>query len=38
MRFSQDDDDLATARGVLLGTVIGLAMWICVIAGVWVVS
>jgi hypothetical protein len=28
MRFSQDDDDFAAARGLLLGVVLGLAMWV----------
>ena len=27
MRFSQDDDDLAASRGILLAVVIGLFMW-----------
>lgn len=27
MRFSQDDDDRAASRGILLGVVIGLVMW-----------
>ena len=28
MRFSQDDDDFAAARGLLLGVVLGLALWV----------
>jgi len=43
MRFSQDDDrpfhrdDLAASRGILLGLVIGLGVWLMIVAGVAVV-
>lgn len=42
MRFSQDDDrrrfssrdDLAASRGILLGVVLGLGLWLLIFAGV----
>lgn len=34
MRFPQDDDDLAASRGILLGLVIGLGVWLMIVAGV----
>lgn len=33
MRFPQDDD-LAASRGILLGLVIGLGVWLMIVAGV----
>ena len=39
MRFSQDDDDRAASRGILLGVVLGLGLWLLVtVAAVVVLS
>jgi hypothetical protein len=37
MRFSQDDDERAASRGILLGVVLGLGLWLMIFAGVAVV-
>ncbi len=38
MRFPQDDDDLAASRGILLGVVLGLSMWLLIAAILLVVA
>jgi hypothetical protein len=37
MRDSQHDDDRVASRGILLGVVLGLGVWLMIVAGLAVV-